>query len=225
MCNIMLLEKPMPRNQPIDWDLVYEAIDSSPSLSAAARKLGLHFNTVWKATKRREGLCHLCFRTPAVPPSTHCDACREYMRNYMKQRRVRTIAARICRLCTAPLDGTSRVYCEAHRQSTNASARTLHARNKAAQGEVWMERLRGYARRKQYGAAATTAWDATRGACSICAAPYRKRHTHIHHIDRNTTNNAPDNLVVVCYRCHRLIHALLSHAQPALVIAWVQSRA
>ena len=84
----------MPRNQPIDWDVIYQAIDESPSLSAAARKLGLHFNTVWKATKRREGLCHRCFQHPVTPPSLHCEGCITAMREYQWTRRIKTMAQR-----------------------------------------------------------------------------------------------------------------------------------
>ncbi|MGC9780586.1 MAG: HNH endonuclease [Candidatus Heimdallarchaeota archaeon] len=29
---------------------------------------------------------------------------------------------------------------------------------------------------------------------------------HIHHIDKNPDNNSPDNLMLLCPKCHREIH-------------------
>lgn len=210
----------MPRNQPTDWEMVYKAIDESPSLSAAARKLGLHFNTVWRATKRREGLCHRCFQHPVTPPSLHCDGCILAMREYQRKRRVTSHTKQVCRQCGAPVAPWSRTFCEHHRQLSLKNARNKRDRDKAKDIDGFLAKQRAHNRRQKYGEDANTLWERTGGTCSICAAPYRKRRTHIHHIDGDDTNHAPSNLVVVCWRCHRLIHALSSHPKAGLVIAW-----
>ncbi len=43
---------------------------------------------------------------------------------------------------------------------------------------------------------------------------------HIHHIDIDPTNGAPENLVVLCSDCHLLFHKILRHPKAGAVIAW-----
>ena len=40
------------------------------------------------------------------------------------------------------------------------------------------------------------------GDCEKCAAPASVRH----HIDRNTLNNAPENIKILCHKCHNREH-------------------
>ena len=130
--------------------------------------------------------------------------------------------AEVCLQCNQPLSPNSRTYCELHRQMASRNARNKRNRDKAKDPEGFLAKQRADNRRQKYGEGANHLWDSTQGACQICATPYRKRGNHIHHIDHDATNNTPDNLVVVCVRCHQLIHALRNHSNPALVIAWVQ---
>jgi len=41
------------------------------------------------------------------------------------------------------------------------------------------------------------------GRCTICGA---ENDLHIHHLDCNRTNDAPENLTALCERCHSRIH-------------------
>jgi len=55
--------------------------------------------------------------------------------------------------------------------------------------------------------------------CSICA---KKDDLEVHHIDRNHSNNSPDNLITVCESCHRRIHSqnlLTAYADEVVEIA------
>jgi hypothetical protein len=38
--------------------------------------------------------------------------------------------------------------------------------------------------------------------CELCGAPA----TLVHHKDQNTYNNAPENLMCLCHKCHRHVH-------------------
>lgn len=42
--------------------------------------------------------------------------------------------------------------------------------------------------------------------CYICSSQELPNNLHIHHIDWNHNNNTPDNVVVLCQRCHVIIH-------------------
>lgn len=41
--------------------------------------------------------------------------------------------------------------------------------------------------------------------CGLCGSPDRM---HRHHIDWNHDNNAADNVLVVCQRCHVMLHKI-----------------
>ena len=43
----------------------------------------------------------------------------------------------------------------------------------------------------------------TIAGCSVCGA---MDSLHRHHIDRDISNNAVDNVLIVCVSCHSLIH-------------------
>jgi 5-methylcytosine-specific restriction endonuclease McrA len=42
-----------------------------------------------------------------------------------------------------------------------------------------------------------------RDRCTVCSAT---SHLHVHHIDRDPTNDAPDNLITLCETCHARAH-------------------
>jgi len=44
-----------------------------------------------------------------------------------------------------------------------------------------------------------------RGRCERPRCSYHGK-LHIHHIDKNPSNNSPDNLIAVCPNCHQRIH-------------------
>jgi len=45
-----------------------------------------------------------------------------------------------------------------------------------------------------------------KGKCFICDSQEAKENLHKHHVDWNHNNNDPNNIVVLCKRCHNIIH-------------------
>lgn len=45
-----------------------------------------------------------------------------------------------------------------------------------------------------------------KGKCEKCTRPLKGLTPHIHHKDRNPSNNKPSNLLVICPNCHSKIH-------------------
>jgi len=54
--------------------------------------------------------------------------------------------------------------------------------------------------------------------CVICD---REEGLHIHHIDRDITNDAPSNLITLCNFCHARTHAELHRAGGKTRVQWV----
>lgn len=46
-----------------------------------------------------------------------------------------------------------------------------------------------------------------RSRCAVCGA---HGHLHVHHIDRDPTNDVPDNLITLCETCHARAHRELA---------------
>ena len=42
--------------------------------------------------------------------------------------------------------------------------------------------------------------------CFICDSQEAQENLHIHHVDWHHDNNDPENIVVLCKRCHVIIH-------------------
>jgi 5-methylcytosine-specific restriction endonuclease McrA len=60
--------------------------------------------------------------------------------------------------------------------------------------------------RKRYGGNLEQVIERDKG-CVICGAPWRNDVTQIvcHHIDEDTSNNDPSNLVMLCRKCHGFV--------------------
>jgi hypothetical protein len=55
------------------------------------------------------------------------------------------------------------------------------------------------------------AWARDQQTCQLCGLDFREggkdKCKHVHHIDQDTMNNNINNLVVLCARCHMMVHS------------------
>ena len=55
---------------------------------------------------------------------------------------------------------------------------------------------------RKYGEVALVVLERDNYTCQKCG----KKEAHIHHIDWDKTNNIPENMIVLCNSCHRVLH-------------------
>ena len=89
---------------------------------------------------------------------------------------------RLCRHCPHALREGGEVYC-------TVFSRTITAREKYGLG-AWK-------------ALRTSVLTRDRGRCAVCGG---EATLHVHHIDRDPTNDAPANLITLCETCHARAH-------------------
>jgi len=53
--------------------------------------------------------------------------------------------------------------------------------------------------------------------CFICSSKETKEYLHKHHVDWHHNNNSSDNIVVLCKRCHVIIHQTHYHSKDEML--------
>jgi 5-methylcytosine-specific restriction endonuclease McrA len=71
---------------------------------------------------------------------------------------------------------------------------------------------------REWKAVRTAIIERDRSRCAVCGAD---GHLHVHHIDRDPTNDAPDNLITLCETCHARAHRELARDGGARRVAGV----
>ena len=215
----------MPGKRTIDHDLVIRVYhETDCNQRETAKRLGIHDNTVQEIRRRAEGKCIRCARPLDDSAYLQCSACREYGASFAKQRRVRQKANGICIQCEQPIAPGGESYCVHHMEQMRAKGTVQRKRDRERMGEdAYLERLRRRNRKLIYGDAAVEIFDEHDGSCALCGKEYSKRGIHIHHIDGDHGNQTKENMIPLCVRCHKLVHELLYHPNPALVLAWAKS--
>ncbi len=130
-----------------------------------------------------------------------CSDCRS--RRNKKKRALRTKRNRlgVCVLCGEPRSPKSSSYCEQHRRYAASSNRYAHDREFGGNRSIALER--------------------DNFECQVCHAGER---LHVHHLDLNHSNNAPDNLITLCIFCHNAVTDVLNCPQPSQLIQFVKER-
>ena len=211
----------MPRKAPADYEQILEVFEETQSKAETARRLGVHPNTVYQALRRREGICTRCGKEPALADKLVCETCRLWINAREDRKRQARRAGGKCFICSEPVDApASAMYCRKHRLA-DAARRRANRPSRTAWTPADKHRVRMKNLRTLYGEGAVTAWERDSGVCQACGAvKVGKKQMHLHHIDIDRTNNALENLVVLCSDCHLLFHKILRHPKAGAVIAW-----
>jgi hypothetical protein len=206
------------RGSVIDRNEVLRALKTHEPVSSIARRLGVSIAAIYQIERIAEHKCQRC-RTPLEDDARSCPPCREYEREYQRRRRIKSIATGTCVSCSLPTEGGTK-HCKEHRVSINQSAKQQRVKRKETRGEEWMATQSEWNRRQLYGEVGVRVWNRTKGTCQVCGTPYRKRHSHIHHMDGNKTRNTEENLICLCSACHHLLHRLQWHPRLDLFLPW-----
>lgn len=209
----------MARPRTIDRDHVLAVYAETGTKRETARRLGIHEQTVFSILKQAAGNCRDCGQ-PVKGGTVKCPACKE-RQNAAAQKLVEDhLRQELCAMCSEPWAPRSRRYCVKH-QAALAEAQRTHRRKRMVNTTgTTLEREKEYRVGQDYGEGGVTAWKRDKGCCVLCDVSYADRMVFIHHLDRNRKHNTADNLVCLCYTCHRLVHGLSEHPHLLRFLDW-----
>lgn len=178
-------------------------------------------------------VCLTCFQNPAVDGKTMCESCLEQSRKYHKEWRGTHPIEEFCSRCRNPTDEIGFSSCSKCRgQQKDQKAEVYHQRKEQSRCVVCgseidedsdspricsvclpasrHRRIKSHSKIR-YGGRLEEIIERDKG-CVICNLPYGTKIGKMqpqqavvcHHIDGDVTNNDPANLVMLCYKCHRL---------------------
>jgi 5-methylcytosine-specific restriction endonuclease McrA len=120
------------------------------------------------------------------------------------------------------------MYCAEHRLRALERNVAYELQQKTKRGAphqgVLNSRQRHRSLRDKYGESGITVWDRDGGACILCHIPYQQKAIHIHHINGDPSESTVENMVCLCFRCHRLIHLMMEHPNLHHVWAWFSQK-
>lgn len=205
----------------IDHAAVLASYAETQNAQETARRLGVHENSVHAIVRKNRGECVRC-RAPAPHGKTMCESCLAADRKRIKERRKKRRHEGVCMECGAPRElGT--YFCATHRNNAvkrNAAYDERQRMRGVPRGFANNPRQKRRRMIEKYGIAAWDRWQHIGGKCEACAAEYGDAAIHLHHIDENPKNDAPENYVFLCYACHRAVHLLLASKDRMGLIAW-----
>lgn len=213
----------MPRRVKADDSAILALVDAGINGREVARRLGIHENTVYAATKRRDGRCLFCGQ-PVALGKKHCPT--HLAEASERQRRKRKERKRLgkCAECDSPIEPPSVLYCATHREATFlARERAALAKRGAPKQGVPSETQRLKAIRLKFGEGGVIAWQRDGARCVICGVHHREKSVHLHHIDLTTGKTEAENLACLCFVCHQLVHRLIEHSDPRGVLGWIRA--
>jgi DNA-binding CsgD family transcriptional regulator len=214
----------MPKRTPANSEEVLGLYTQLGSAREVARQMGLHENTVYAILKRHRGECVVCGQSVA-PGAKHCKTCQEHIRERMRVRRAERRRAGVCSECDRPIEPPSIRYCNEHRLAHQARSAKYHQTTEkrgTPQPGVPTQKAHDRMLRAKYGAGGIAAWYRDGGCCVVCGVPHHQKSVSVHHIDSNQQNNDENNLVCLCFRCHRLTHLLIEHPDPDKMLSWAR---
>ena len=186
----------------------------------AARRLGMHEQTAHAILRTSRGQCREC--PNSIPPSRkYCDDCLARHRAAETAHAKEQMRRGLCIKCTEPIaHSRSRRYCDEH-ATAMVDYQRAHRRKRIVNTTGTTLQAEKESRvRRDYGDGGLAAWRRDKGCCVLCDVSYADRQVLIHHLDRNRRNNTSENLICLCYTCHRLVHALSEHPHLLRFLDW-----
>lgn len=213
----------MPKRTPANRVAIQELYEKLGNGKEVARQLGLHENTVYTALVQMRGICR-CGR-PLPLGAKWCEDCKKTFRERMKVKRADRKRRGLCQMCNEPFFPPSTQFCEAHRLSQLELHAAIHARKRGAPNNgVPSKSQRERAVFSRYGQDALDLWRDEEGRCSLCPTTHADKAVHVHHLDENPKNNGRENLALLCFRCHRLVHLLIEHPALRFALQWIERK-
>jgi 5-methylcytosine-specific restriction endonuclease McrA len=195
-------------------------------VNEVARQLGANKDTIRKILRRHQGMCKSCVNA-ILPGHVLCDECLEKQRTRRRAHREKRKREGVCIQCDQPREPPSRLYCAQHRlehldRNVAYNERQRQKRGTSHPGKQSDGAHRRYLRYK-YGLDGIAAWERDNGKCAACNATRDDVSIVIHHIDGNHDNSVLENMVCLCFRCHKLTHLLIEHPVPMTMLKWLRS--
>lgn len=210
----------MGRPRRINHEEFLRLFDEIGVVKEAARRLGIHEQTAHSILRQSRGQCREC-PTPVPPSQQWCADCRTRIRATERARAQEHLRLGQCVKCTEPIAfGRSRRYCDAHATAMVDYMRAHRRRRVVNTTGTTLEAEKLLRIRRDYGDGGVEAWQRDGGCCIICHVAYGDKAVFVHHIDQDRKHNTSDNLVCLCYKCHRLIHGFLEHPHLSKLLAW-----
>jgi 5-methylcytosine-specific restriction endonuclease McrA len=215
----------MPKRTKVSQDLIVSTYEKTKSKRETARVLGIHEQTVYIHLRGSEGRCIRCGGSPKGG-YRHCHACLKTLREDVKRKRRERVRLGVCVQCDERIQPPSRLYCATHRTMALDSNKRYDERQRQSRfvhGGTPTKKQRKRSIGEKYGLGGIHEWHFCEGRCRICGIPHEERAVHIHHVDCDPKNNSKENLKALCQRCHRLVHNLTEHPDPAGAISWIRT--
>jgi hypothetical protein len=176
---------------------------------AVARELNIHENTVYQALKGHRGVCWRCGKSVS-PGKKGCVSCLESDRKRVLETRRERTRLGLCLSCDQVRSPISRQFCAEHRIKNH----DYHAKRERGKPN---KPQKARSLRYRYGENGEKAWLRDLGVCRTCETT---NNVHIHHIDENKQNNSLENLICLCFFCHKAVHALINLRNRKGLIVW-----
>lgn len=216
----------MPKREKADHALICATYDRLQNTAATAREMGLHYNTVYDALRRRANQCIDC-HSPIKNGRRVCPPCAKRQADRAREKRAQKRRDAVCYECANPIAWPSKQYCEDHRiqflERNDRYKNEVRKRRGSVSKETnfdaaaYRHRLRV---KDAYGDAGVAVWDASGMRCALCDAAYLDTMLHIHHINCDEKDHRVDNLICLCFNCHRMVHHMLRCTGLPKALAW-----
>lgn len=210
----------MGRPTTIDHEAFLRLFDEIGVVKEAARRFGIHEQSAHRILRQSRGQCSEC-PTPVKPSQRWCSACRERIRAQENTRTKDHLRQGVCVKCDEPIVfGRSRRYCAEHVTALVDYMREHRRKRVVNTTGTTLEAEKESRVLRDYGEGGLETWRRDKGCCVLCDVSYADRMVVIHHLDRDRSHNMAENLVCLCYTCHRLAHSLSEHPPLLRFLDW-----